>query len=52
LAKALPEDGELVTCEISEDFAKVEPFHTFIAHNIRRYQSVFRLLKKILRKPD
>jgi predicted O-methyltransferase YrrM len=24
LAKALPDDGEIVTCEISEDFAKVE----------------------------
>lgn len=23
LARALPEDGELITCEISEDFAKV-----------------------------
>ncbi len=23
LAKALPADGELLTCEISEDFAKV-----------------------------
>jgi predicted O-methyltransferase YrrM len=24
LAKALPENGELVTCEISDDFAKVK----------------------------
>jgi hypothetical protein len=48
LARALPDDGQLITCEISEEFAKVESFCIIS----EEFLLVFRLLKKILTMQD